>query len=89
MFRSIPDVEFFQHKLDRMFEEVLSRDSNTFDIFELGKKIGLEETEIESMYWHLKRGDMIEKDDDSARLRFSCYGMMLQTGQIQEAYAPI
>lgn len=89
MFKLVQDIECFQHKMEIMFDEALSTDSHAFDIYDLGKKIGLTGPEIESMYVHLKRGDLIERADDSGLLRFSRYAEMLRSGQIREAYAPI
>lgn len=88
MFRTINEVECFEHKLAMMYEEVASTGSGLFDMQETGRKIGLSDADIESMYWHLKRGDILEKDIDSGLVRFSGYGVMLQTGQIMEACAP-
>lgn len=88
MLRTIHEVESFEHKLAKMFEEVTSTESDLFDMHVMGKKIGLSDSDIESMYWHLKRGDILEKDNGSGLVRFSGYGIMLQTGAIMEACVP-
>ena len=56
MFKTINEVEYFEQKLNRMFKAVHLTDTDLFDIYELGRKIGLSDAEIESMYWHLRMG---------------------------------
>ncbi|MEQ9619805.1 MAG: hypothetical protein RIG61_11630 [Deltaproteobacteria bacterium] len=89
MLRIIQDVEFFETKVSRLFGEATEGDSDLFDIYELGRKIGLDDFEIESMSWHLQRGGLIEREKDSGLIKFSEYGRMMESGQIKAAYAPI
>lgn len=89
MFRTIVDVESFERKSSRLYDEAMSGDSDSFDIYELGRKIGLDEIEIESISWHLQRGGLIRRERDSDLFRFSDYARMIESGEIREAYAPI
>ncbi len=88
MLREIPDVESFDHVVTKLFQEVEESTADTFDIYSMGEKFGLNEGEIEAMYFHLKRGEMIEQADGSL-VRFSKYGHMMQNGEINHGYVPI
>ena len=89
MFRIIADVDFFETKLNRLYAEATGSDADSFDIYKLGKKIGLDDTEIESIRWHLQRGGLLKRESGSDLFRFSDYARMIWSGQIREAYAPI
>lgn len=89
MFRAIQDVEFFERKFSKLYEEATVGDSDAFDIYELGRKIGFDDSEIESIHWHLQRGGFIERERSSGLIRFSKYAHMIENGQIREAYAPL
>ena len=88
MLRQIPDVESFDFVVTRLFEEVEESKSDTFDIYSVGEKLGLNEDEIEAMYFHLRRSDMIEKAEGSL-VKFSRYGEMMGKGEINHGYVPI
>ena len=87
MIRQISDVECFDHVVTKIFQEVEESGSDSFDIYNIGEKIGLNEDEIEAMYFHLRRGEMIEQAGGSL-VRISTYGHMIQNGEINHGYVP-
>lgn len=88
MIRTLPDIESYDLVVTRLFNEVKQSNNDTFDIYNIGEKIGLEKIEIDAMYYHLRRSDMIENANDSMQ-RFSKYGYMLQNGEINHGYVPM
>ncbi len=88
MNRTIQDIEHFDTKVNSIFKEAEKNRSGLFDLDNLGKKIGLNNKEIEAINYHLKRNDMIEKVNGSL-FRISKYGRMIQHGQITQGYVPI
>ena len=88
MTRQIQDIEHYDSKVNNLFAEAEKSASGLFDMVSLGKRIGLNDKEIEAMNYYLKRNDMIEKVDGSL-FRISRYGRMLQSGQITHGYVPI
>ena len=84
MIKTLPDIESYDLVVTRLFNDV----EQSFDIYRIGEKIGLEKIEIDAMYYHLKRSDMIENANDSMQ-RFSKYGYMLQNGEINHGYVPM
>lgn len=88
MIKSLPDIEPFEKNLARMYERIHGRESGLFDIYSVGRDLGLSGDEIEALYYHLKRGDMVECGENSL-LRISDYGHMMMNGDITNAYAPM
>lgn len=88
MLREITDVECFDFVVTRLFQEVEESSTDSFDIYSMGEKYGLNQDEIEAMYFHLRRSDMIEQADGSL-VRFSRYGHMMQNGEISHGYVPL
>lgn len=88
MIRQIQDLESFEFVLDRLFKEVDNSDLDSFNLHELGEKIGLNDGEIEAMDFHLKRSDIIEKAGNSL-VRISTYGQMMKSGKINQGYLPV
>lgn len=84
----LTDVESFDVKVNQLFKEAEVSRSGLFDINKIGKKLGLNEEEIESIKFHLKRSNMVETAQGPL-LRVSKYGHMLHHGQINHGYAPI
>ena len=84
----MPDIERYNHKVNRLFSEAEQSRSGLFDIIKTGMKIGLDCKEIETIHYHLKRSNMVENAGGSL-LRISKYGHMMYKGQINYGYAPI
>jgi len=88
MLRHITDIDSYDFVVTRLFHEVEESTADSFDIYSMGEKIGLNEDEIDSVYFHLKRSDMIEQADGSL-VRISRYGHMMHKGEISHGYIPI
>lgn len=88
MQKSLTDIESFDEKVNQIFREAEVNRSRLFDINETGKQLGLNNEEIETIEYHLKRSNMVESAKGSL-LRVSKYGHMLYKGQINYGYAPI
>lgn len=88
MHRSLPEIESFDQKVSQLFKEAKHSRSGLFDIEKLGKNIGLDSAEIESISYHLKRSNMLETANGSL-VRISKYGHLMYSGQINYGYAPI
>ncbi len=88
MQKSLPDIESFDKKVTQLFKEAQHSRSGLFNINRAGKKIGLQDEEIEALHYHLKRSNMVE-DVNGPILKFSKYGKMLHNGDINYGYVPI
>jgi hypothetical protein len=88
MFKSLPDIESYDHKVSKLFKEAKLSRSGLFDIEKTGRKIGLDSQEIETIYYHLIRSNMVETASGSL-VRISKYGHMMYNGQINHGYAPM
>ena len=88
MHRRLQYIESYNQKVTELFKEAQVTRSGLFDLRNVGKKIGLKKDEIEAMYYHLKKSNMIENASGSL-LRISKYGKMLQNGEINYGYAPM
>lgn len=88
MLRNITDVDSYDFVVTKLFQEVEESRTDSFDIYSMGEKIGLNDDEIDSIYFHLRRSDMIEQADGSL-VRISRYGRMMHKGEISHGYLPI
>ena len=88
MNRSIKDIEHFDDTVNSLFKEAEKNRGGIFDLDSVGKRIGLDNYEIEALNYHLKRSDMIDKADGPL-FRISKYGRMVLSGQITHGYVPI
>ena len=88
MIKTLPDIESFEKNIARMYEQIQGRESGLFEMYYDCEKLGMSGDEIEALYYHLKRSDMVERGECSL-LRISDYGHMMMNGDIRQAYAPM
>ncbi len=88
MNRSLPDIEHYDAKVNKLFHEADKSRSGLFDLVSIGRKIGLESQEIEAINYYLHRSQMIEKASGSL-YRISKYGRMMFSGSITHGYVPM
>ncbi|MEM7008152.1 MAG: hypothetical protein AAF462_03375 [Thermodesulfobacteriota bacterium] len=88
MIKSLPDIESYDHIVKRLFKEIEQIDAESFNLYSYAAKLGLGQKEMETLYYHLKRGEIIENVSER-EVRISKYGHMMYNGQINNGYVPI
>ncbi|MGH7808215.1 MAG: hypothetical protein ACRENT_08985 [Thermodesulfobacteriota bacterium] len=63
--------------------------SKAFDIYEIGKILGYETSEVDYIVETLSRSELISREKASGNISITPYGIMVINGDINVGYAPI
>jgi hypothetical protein len=93
MKRYIEEISNFEIKAknftDKLLELKRFTDSELIHIREISKLAGINESEIDSFIYHLRRAEIIETDRESKFAKLTLYGHLMREGKIKIGYAPI
>lgn len=87
------EIDAIQSKGDRFLSRLYrlgKADHNQpFNMYEIGKAIGLGEFETEEIVNNLARAELIKRDKASEGVVITPYGIMIKDGDIIVGYAPV
>lgn len=93
MYKNYSDIENFENKsrmlVSRLMDAKESGSNKPVNIKEICNSIGIIDSEIEDMIYHLERGQVIETAGDKNLGNLTLYGELLYHGKIKTGYAPL
>ncbi|NIP30233.1 MAG: hypothetical protein GTN99_03670 [Candidatus Dadabacteria bacterium] len=93
MRRYIEEISNFEMKAknftDKLVELRRFTDSELNHIKEIALLAGINESEIDSLIYHLRRGEIIETDRKGKFAKLTLYGHLMREEKIKIGYAPI
>ncbi|MBI2487695.1 MAG: hypothetical protein HYW01_12275 [Deltaproteobacteria bacterium] len=63
--------------------------SSLFDMYEIGKRLEYEASEVDFIVENLSRSELISCEKASGKISITPYGVMIMKGEITVGYAPI
>ena len=92
MYKKLKEVNNF-HSITNVISSKLinwknSKGDHFFDIDDVFNSSGLDNDEIDSILYHLKRGGIIESSSDLKSVKLSMYGEFMYRGFIKNGYVP-
>jgi len=90
---SIPEVDAFEFKA-KMIANLLKKLSDEFksefiNLNFLSSSLCIDESELSSLIYYLKRGEIIKTDSDCDNIGLTDYGELIYIDNHKAAYAPI
>ena len=89
----VPEIEEFEFKANMLTKRLqhlsLSSCEDFIEINSLSENLNIEENEMKSLIYYLKRGEIVKTDREIKNVKLTQYGKMIYCDNHQIAYAPI
>ena len=93
MKNSIPEVDAFEFKAKKMvkiLKRLATETQNEYiNLNFVSDYLSIEETEMKSLIYYLRRGEIIKTDIKTNKIKLTEYGEIIYGDYQKEAYAPI